>query len=77
MPDGGPIKMGYTEYVEQRLKSLQTGHYDTLKILKAISGSIKSERALHKKIKHIRLRGEWFKPAEELLDFIEFVSVKK
>lgn len=71
---GGPIKIGYTENVEKRLCALQTGHYDTLKVLKAIPGNINDEKKHHKKFQHLRLRGEWFKPEQELLNYIDSLN---
>lgn len=60
--NGGPIKIGYTKDIEQRLKELQTGYPDILKLLIAFPGNHEYEKALHRQLKLYRLNGEWFKP---------------
>lgn len=59
---GGPIKIGYTTDIERRLKDLQTGYPDILKLLMAFRGNQEYEKALHKQLQPYRLSGEWFKP---------------
>ena len=47
---------------------------DKYKILGAIPASITDEIKLHERFAHLRIKGEWYKPESELLDFIEKVS---
>ncbi|HYE12188.1 MAG TPA: GIY-YIG nuclease family protein [Patescibacteria group bacterium] len=68
--NGGAIKIGYTKDVESRLKALQTGYPDTLKVICLLPGNEKKEKALHYKYRNIQLRGEWFKPDNILLNDI-------
>jgi len=40
-------------------------------LLKILHGSIKLEHEIHKKFDHLREHGEWFRPDEKLLNFLE------
>jgi hypothetical protein len=70
--DGGPIKIGHTVgSAEKRLGGIQSGSPIKLCLL----GSIfrvgpQYESDLHSKFQHLRLHGEWFEPASDLLSFI-------
>lgn len=70
------VKIGRAKDVDKRLKSLQTANCCELKIIKTIrtngnSKAKKFEEDLHEKYKHLRIRGEWFKAEQELLNFKE------
>ncbi len=67
---GGPIKIGYTTDIKGRLSSLQTGYPDTLVLLGAFAGNTTDEYSLHEEYSPYRMRGEWFKPAEPILEKI-------
>jgi hypothetical protein len=73
---GGPVKIGYSDDVSKRLKGLQTGHPDNLIILFAYPGSQNDEKAIHERLNNHRLRGEWFRPDNELFLVIEEYKVK-
>jgi hypothetical protein len=68
--NGGPVKIGYSTDVAERLKDLQTGHPDTLVCLDFFPGSPAMEALIHKDLKAYRLRpnGEWFKPDPYVLE---------
>ena len=67
----GPIKIGYTNGpVEARLRGLSTAHHQALTVLLQLPGDLRTERELHERYARHRLRGEWFKPAPDLLAFI-------
>lgn len=66
----GLIKIGKTSRgVKERRGLLQIGSPDKLHILKFIKGD--REEVYHEKFAHLREHGEWFRPAPELLEFIE------
>lgn len=65
------IKIGFSISPETRLKSLKTAHAGDLEILTTIRGTMHEEHELHKKFKHLRLKGEWFAAKPDLLAFIE------
>jgi len=66
----GLIKIGYAEDVAARLSSLQVGSAEPLHLLGDLPGDREAEEWLHNRFGHLRVRGEWFLPAPELLDFI-------
>lgn len=66
--NGGAVKIGYTIDIKVRLKQLQTGYPDNLKILTIFPGSQADEQSLHEKFSEYRLHGEWFKPCEDILN---------
>lgn len=68
---GGAIKIGFSQNPDSRLKQLQTGYPDTLKILCLVPGNEKTEKKIQNKFVDTRLNGEWFKPTTELLNEIE------
>lgn len=71
----GPIKIGIAENVDRRMKELQTGNAVRLNLLAKVAQTKDlNEGLLHEKFSHIRMNGEWFEPARELLDFISEVA---
>lgn len=67
----GLIKIGRALDVEARLRSLQTGSGEVLRLLLAIPPGGPREDELHARFAEHRRHGEWFDPAPELLAFIE------
>lgn len=65
----GPIKIGKATNPRARLSELQVGHYKTLCLL-AYSDQL-DEAKMHRRFKHLRLRGEWFRAAPELRAFVK------
>jgi hypothetical protein len=69
---GGPIKIGTTKNLGNRLALLRAECGERLDVLGALPGSFAGEHALHEKFRHLRHSGrEWFNPDPELLDFID------
>lgn len=68
--EDGPIKIGFSDDVEHRLATLQTGSPYPLRLLLVIPGSQSKEASFHSKFADARLSGEWFRPVPELLSFI-------
>lgn len=66
----GPIKIGFTIDPMERLASLQTANPYELHLLGCIAKNEALERELHQKYSHHHLRGEWFSPADEIVDYI-------
>jgi len=63
----GAIKIGFSSKVDIRLGSLQKANAETLRLLATIPGTMADEARLHQRFAAHRIRGEWFRPAEELL----------
>ena len=72
---GGAIKIGFSQNPKSRLKSIQTGMPDLLKLLAVIPGDEKLEKELHNEFNDLRLRGEWFRPDDRLLSRINKLKV--
>ena len=67
----GPIKIGCTGNVEERIAQMQTCCPYELRLLWQIQGDKNDEAEIHERWKHERIRGEWFRPSRKLLVFIE------
>lgn len=72
--DGGPIKIGHSVNPTARLVDLQMGSHEDLRILATMPGGLRKERELHRRFAAHRLRGEWFSPVEEVLEFVREVN---
>jgi hypothetical protein len=70
-PNGGPIKIGTTKQLKTRLWSLSKEAGERLRVLAVMEGHCPEERLIHRCFAHLRVSGEWFTPAVELLAFIE------
>ena len=68
------VKIGYTTNIDARFNSLQSGNVNALKILASVPGGQKLERQFHKRLSHLRVRGEWFKDGTELRNLIKEVK---
>jgi hypothetical protein len=69
--DGGPVKIGRARDLFARLPKVQIGYpFGTLRYVGLLRGVGTTEWSLHQRFAHLRLRGEWFRPEPELLDFI-------
>jgi hypothetical protein len=67
---GGPIKIGLSRSPQLRIDHLATGSPEDLRLLAVVPGNRERERQLHERFAAHRVRGEWFAPEPELLDFI-------
>ncbi|MYL97038.1 hypothetical protein GR702_04530 [Novosphingobium sp. FGD1] len=63
----GPIKIGYSKNPASRLRELRIGSHVELNVLASRPGTLADEWALHERFSHLRLRGEWFDRAPELM----------
>lgn len=65
----GPVKIGDSELVYDRLAQLQTANPYKLNILFVYNGRQYGEFELHDLFKHENIRGEWFRPARDIIGF--------
>lgn len=65
----GPIKIGISDNIQTRLTVLQTAHFLELRLIAHCQGTNADEKELHDRFNHLRMRGEWFCPAKELVDY--------
>jgi hypothetical protein len=65
--DSGPVKIGLSINVKNRLATLQSACPFKLKILAIVSGGRSGEADYHRKFSSARLHGEWFERSPEIL----------
>lgn len=69
--NGGLVKIGFSDNVENRLRQLEKDYGQSLTILATMEGGRAEEAALHRRFKHLRVgRTEQFRPDPELMGFI-------
>jgi hypothetical protein len=64
--EGAPVKIGFSEHPEARLRDLQCAHFEELVIHAVIDGCRETELELHKRFERANVRGEWFMRTEEI-----------
>lgn len=72
----GSIKIGISRNVAKRMSELQRVIPQKLECLGCIEGNHMKEKNLHKQFSHLKIRGEWFKPDQELLDFLDQINLE-
>lgn len=74
MGEDGPIKIGRTRDVQERLAGLQTANPYKLSILATIVAPTILELQIHAYFNEYRLEGEWFEPQPEVLEFVDLIK---
>lgn len=69
--DGYAVKIGFSAVITERMKALRSGSPRPLFLLTSIEGGEAEEAAMHAWFAHLRLHGEWFRAAPELVDFAD------
>jgi hypothetical protein len=64
------IKIGTTTCLRTRFGALEGTEKTELDLLAVMDGNRPEEKELHLRFSHLRVSGEWFRPADELLEFI-------
>lgn len=62
---GGLVKIGWTSDLDQRMKEVPNEE-----ILGTVPGTMDDEKRCHIAFAHLRVKGEWFRPEPELMEFI-------
>ena len=65
--EAGPIKIGFTVGLKDRLAALRASSPVKLKLLATCHGHATREAAYHEQFAEHRLHGEWFEPAPAIL----------
>ena len=73
--DNGPVKIGIAINPASRLRELQTGNPQALRIVEKIDAPDRQERFLHERLKEHRIRGEWFNPHPEVFGVLKSAKV--
>lgn len=71
----GDIKIGKSNQVRARFKTLFTGASRGLDILACYPAAASHEKELKDEFEHLRLCGEWFRPGVELLTHLQLIGV--
>ena len=66
----GPIKIGWSTNVSERLATAQTYHHEELVLRATAPGGADVEARLHAVFQAAHIRGEWFRPVPELLELV-------
>jgi excisionase family DNA binding protein len=69
--NSGAIKIGWSSNIKKRLIAMQTYNASQLKLLGAFNGTSEDEKRTQENFAKYRIKGEWFRPEKELMDFIE------
>lgn len=71
---GGPIKIGTTVQLTQRLRQLCNDVGDNLRVLAITDGGRDEEKIFHDRFAHLRIGdsilSEWFEPGDDLVGFV-------
>jgi hypothetical protein len=67
--ESGNIKIGFSINPEKRKANLQTAHYEELEFIGIMNGSLEDEARIKKMFSDFNIRGEWYRPAKDVLDF--------
>jgi len=72
----GPLKIGTTVNLEERLKTLQGGNSKQLKIIMSFEGGSTLENKIHKDLAEFKIRknGEWFYRDEKVFSYLKKIS---
>jgi len=72
------IKIGMTRTsLLDRLDALRTANHEPLRMVGWMVAEPMTEALLHRRFRANRLRGEWFSPAPDLLDYIASVRLRR
>lgn len=71
---GDFIKIGTAIDVGARIRSIRASNPHPIEVLRVIPADDALEKDLHKRFAQSRHRGEWFKPSQDLADFISGVT---
>lgn len=66
----GPIKIGHTNDPQRRYALFKVGHYEDLKLLGVLVGTLEDEKRIHRSVIESHIRGEWFKPTEQVMALV-------
>lgn len=70
----GFIKIGISRCFADRIRNIQAGLPVELETLHVMPGWEFSETSLHNKFSRLRARGEWFREADEIAEFIDVIK---
>ena len=75
--ESGPIKIGTSEFPTTRFTTLQVANFERLTMLTFGKSRKNEEARLHERFSESCIRGEWFRPTPELIQFIDDFSKER
>lgn len=63
------VKIGWAVNIKQRLKTLQSAHYEVLHVIHSVPGCAHTEEQFHTKFRRYHHRNEWYRFCDEMLTF--------
>ncbi len=69
------VKIGVAHRPKDRLKELQTGSPDAIRVIGELPGGMPVERALHRCLGWYRERGEWFRMSAPIFKILELAKL--
>lgn len=63
----GPVKIGFSDFENERRQSVQVGAASALSIVRTVAGGKTVEAWFHRHFKEHRIRGEWFEFVPEMM----------
>lgn len=66
----GNIKIGYSSTLRTRIAGIKSGDGSNIELLFIIHGDKDTENYYHTKFYHDHIIGDWFRPSEDLMKFI-------
>lgn len=73
----GAVKIGWTSQPRRRYARMQGDNAQHVRILASVPGSSKLAEQVRQRFKALRIRGQWFHPGPELLQFAEDAESEK
>jgi len=73
----GAIKIGTSKQLSKRLAELARVLPYAIDLLATIDGGREVEWTIHNRFDHARIRGEWFRPVSELLEYIAEINTPR
>jgi len=70
----GAIKIGVSRNLERRISSMRSNTPHEITVLGSVRVDWRFEGELQCRFAYARIRGEWFRPVEELLKYIEEIT---
>ena len=76
-PITNDLKIGISNEPQRRIEELQNTNGRQLNLLYTIPGKSELEKSLHTKFSHLRLKGEWFKYDESIIQEFEKLATEE
>ncbi len=67
---GGPVKIGYSRLPATRIKALEHNSAFPVTLLRVLTGDHLTERAFHRRFRHMKIGGEWFWFNDDMLSYV-------